>query len=75
VVPEFQIKSISSIVAKQHCPAKALAATLTPWLELIVGMWRFSKSNGITEGFHTKMEMISRRAFEFRSSTPKGLSV
>jgi len=48
-------------------PARALAATLTSWLEPIVGMWRFSKSNGITEGFHTKMEMISRRAFGFRN--------
>ena len=25
------------------------------------------KNNGITEGFHTKMEMISRRAFGFRN--------
>ncbi|MYN15051.1 hypothetical protein GSY71_18090 [Pusillimonas sp. TS35] len=48
-------------------PARALAATLTSWLEPIVRMWRFSKSNGITEGFHTKMEMISRRAFGFRN--------
>lgn len=48
-------------------PAKALAATLTSWLEPIVGMWRFSKSNGITEGFHTKMEMLSRRAYGFRN--------
>ena len=30
-------------------------------------MWRFSKSNGITEGFHNKMEMISRRAYGFRN--------
>ena len=30
-------------------------------------MLRFSRSNGITEGFHTKMEMISRRAFGFRN--------
>ena len=30
-------------------------------------MWRFSKSNGITEGFHPKMEMLSRRAFGFRN--------
>jgi transposase len=30
-------------------------------------MWRFTKSNGITEGFHTKMEMLSRRAFGFRN--------
>ena len=32
-------------------------------------MWLYSptKSNGITEGFHNKMEMISRRAFGFRN--------
>ncbi len=30
-------------------------------------MWRFSKSNSITEGFHNKMEMISRRAYGFRN--------
>jgi transposase len=48
-------------------PARALADTLTSWLEPIVAMWRFSKSNGITEGFHTKMEMLSRRAFGFRN--------
>ncbi|WP_211217781.1 transposase [Fodinicurvata sediminis] len=48
-------------------PAKALATTLRSWLEPIVRMWRFSKSNGITEGFHTKMEMILRRAFGFRN--------
>lgn len=30
-------------------------------------MWRVTKSNGITEGFHTKMEMLSRRAYGFRN--------
>lgn len=48
-------------------PFASLAATLTSWLEPIVRMWRFSRSNGITEGFHTKMEMISRRAYGFRN--------
>jgi transposase len=48
-------------------PLRALAKTLTRWLEPIVAMWRFSKSNGITEGFHNKMEMISRRAYGFRN--------
>ena len=48
-------------------PLHGLANTLTSWLEAIVGMWRFSKTNGITEGFHTKMEMLSRRAFGFRN--------
>jgi transposase len=30
-------------------------------------MVAFTKNNGITEGFRTKMEMISRRAFGFRN--------
>ena len=51
----------------EQSPARALAATLLSWLEPIVRMWRFSKSNGITEGFHTKMEMLSRRAYGFRN--------
>jgi transposase len=48
-------------------PAQALADTLRSWLEPIVRMWRFSCSNGITEGFHTKTEMLSRRAYGFRN--------
>ena len=48
-------------------PLKRLAHTLQSWLEPIVAMWRFSKSNGITEGFHNKMEMMSRRAYGFRN--------
>jgi transposase len=48
-------------------PAKSLGNTLMSWLEPIVRMWRFSISNGITEDFHTKMEMLSRRAFGFRN--------
>ena len=51
----------------EHSPARGLAATLRSWLEPIVAMWRFSKTNGITEGFHTKMEMLSRRAYGFRN--------
>ena len=30
-------------------------------------MWRFTKNNGITEGFHNKMETISRQAYGFRN--------
>jgi transposase len=48
-------------------PAASLARTLTSWLEPIVRMWRYRYSNGMTEGFHTKMEMMSRRAFGFRN--------
>jgi transposase len=48
-------------------PGKALADTLLSWIEPIVRMWRFSKTNSITEGFHNKVEMISRRAYGFRN--------
>ena len=48
-------------------PLKTFGQTLKSWLEPIVRMWRFTKNNGITEGLHTKMEMISRRAFGFRN--------
>jgi transposase len=46
---------------------ETLGRTLASWSEEIAAMWRFSKNNGITEGFHNKMEMISRRAFGFRN--------
>jgi len=44
-----------------------LGKTLADWSEEIVCMWRYTRNNGITEGFHNKMEMISRRAFGFRN--------
>lgn len=51
----------------RESPLHRLAATLTSWLDPILAMWRFVKNNGITEGFHTKMEMMTRRAFGFRN--------
>ncbi len=30
-------------------------------------MWRFTRNNGITEGFHNKMETVSRQAYGFRN--------
>lgn len=44
-----------------------LANTLESWAEEIGRMWRFTKSNGITEGLHTKMELIQRRAYGFKN--------
>ena len=63
LLPQF-LKLLEQLT---QSPARALAETLTSWLEHIVRMWRFTKSNGITEGFHTKMEILSRRAYGFRS--------
>ena len=48
-------------------PACTLAKTLSGWTEEIVRMWRFTRNNGITEGFHRKMKLIQRRAYGFRS--------
>jgi len=44
-----------------------LGDTPQSWSEEIARMWRFTRSNGITEGFHNKMETISRQAYGFRN--------
>ena len=46
---------IEEIEQLRHTPLRRLAKILTSWLEPIVMMWRFNKSNGPTEGFHNKM--------------------
>ena len=33
----------------------------------LTAMWRFTKNNGITEGFHRKMKLIQRRAYGFKN--------
>jgi transposase len=54
---------------------QTLGTTMYSWRDEIGRMWRFSKTNGITEGLHNKMEMISRRAFGFRNFNNYRLSV
>ena len=44
-----------------------LGQTLTSWVAEIATMWRFTRNNGITEGFHTKMEVLQRQAYGFRN--------
>ena len=44
-----------------------LGKTLESWSEEVVCMFRFTKNNGIVEGFHNKMETISRRAYGFKN--------
>ena len=48
-------------------PLVRLARSLKQWTEPIVLMWRFSKNNAITEGFHRKMKLIQRNAYGFRN--------
>ena len=44
-----------------------LGQTLASWSVEIAAMWRFTRNNGITEGFHTKMEVLQRQAYGFRN--------
>jgi len=44
-----------------------LGETLHNWQEEIARMWRFTRNNGITEGFHTKMEVLQHQAYGFRN--------
>ena len=44
-----------------------LGNTLHAWREEIATMWRFTRNNGITEGFHTKMEVLQRQAYGFKN--------
>ena len=44
-----------------------LGVTLTSWAAEIATMWRFTRNNGITEGFHTKIEVLQRQAYGFRN--------
>jgi transposase len=44
-----------------------LGETLNSWLREIATMGRFTKNNGITEGFHTKRELLQRQAYGFRN--------
>jgi len=66
ILPEFLwiIEELKQIPFKH---LQTLGYTLESWREEIARMFRFSKTNGITEGLHNKMEMISRRAFGFRN--------
>jgi transposase len=66
LIPQF-LWHLNECIKSPFESMKAFGKTLRSWAEPIVRMWRFSKSNGITEGLHTKMEMISRRAFGFRN--------
>ena len=65
------LKRLQEMVWQMHheAPAifKKLGRTIRKWFEPIIRMWRFSRSNGITEGFHRKMKLIQRRAYGYRN--------
>ena len=58
---------ITKLKASGFPAMNTLGKTLDRWKDEIARMWRFSKNNGVTEGLHTKMEVIQRRAYGFKN--------
>ena len=66
LIPQL-LELIDTLKESGFAPIVTLAKTLANWDEAIVWMWRFSKSNGITEGFHRKRKLIQRRTYGFQN--------
>lgn len=66
LIPRF-LRAVYQLRQAPLAPLAQLGQTLSAWSEEIVAMWRFTRNNGITEGFHNKMELINRQAFGFRN--------
>lgn len=66
LVPRF-LRAVEELRSVGLAPLVQLGETLHSWSKEIVAMWRFTRNNGITEGFHNKMETISRQAYGFRN--------
>ena len=66
LIPRF-LRAVVELRLSGLAQLVALGDTLHSWSEEIARMWRFTRSNGITEGFHNKMETISRQAYGFRN--------
>ena len=66
LIPRF-LGYLQQLITSPFEPLKTLGRTLSSWKEEVVRMFRFSRSNGITEGFHRKMKLIQRRAYGFRN--------
>ena len=66
LIPRF-LRAVVELRQSGLAQLVTLGDTLHSWSEEIARMWRFTRSNGITEGFHNKMETISRQAYGFRN--------
>lgn len=66
LVPRF-LRAVYQLRQAGLAQLVQLGQTLASWSEEIVAMWRFTRNNGITEGFHNKMELINRQAYGFRN--------
>ncbi len=63
---------LRSIYQLRQCglaPLQTLGDTLYSWSDEIARMWRFTRNNAITEGFHTKMEVYRGKPTASATST------
>jgi transposase len=63
----FSLQAVDELQEAMLPHLVTLGNTLKEWSEEIGRMWRFTRNNGITEGFHNKMETINRHAYGFRN--------
>ena len=61
-IPKF-LDAIRALKTSNFRNLETLGNTLDEWKEEIVRMWRFSKTNSITEGLHRRMDEIQNRAY------------
>jgi len=61
------LKALHDLSQAKLAQLVQLGQTLAAWSVEIATMWRFTRNNGITEGFHTKMEVLQRQAYGFRN--------
>ena len=66
LIPKL-LRSIFDLRQAKFAPLVQLGQTLASWSQEIAAMWRFTRNNGSTEGFHTKMEVLQRQAYGFRN--------
>jgi transposase len=70
VIPEMMEEGLVRSTGSHWSIVSTIARTfptLHDWRDEIATMWRFTRNNGITEGFHTKMKLLQRQAFGLRN--------
>lgn len=56
----LRLRELKAMIAHEAAPElKKIGVTIRKWLSPIIRMWRYRKNNGITEGFHRKMKLVS----------------
>lgn len=61
------LETLKSLQESPLAPMATLGNTLFEWQNEIVRMWRFSKTNSITEGLHRRIDEILNRAYGMRN--------